>query len=193
MKKYKLIALAAAFSLALAATPILVHGDESAYTSDTDPLISLSYIEKILTPEYDSKLEDIEDKYEILDEIITMLQTSLSKANVKIAELEAKIAELEAAEPETGLGQYEVVYLKRGAKLLAQSPCEIILRSGTAIIVSITANGVNDISDGSELMNAVDVPLYHCLLVPRGGDGRGIQVTSDDAYIMVRGDYQIVE
>ena len=88
--------------------------------------------------------------------------------------------------------EYEVICLADGQKLLAKSPLEIILRSGSAITVSITSNGLNDLTDGTELYNAESVPLYHELLVPRGDDGRGLEVTSPEAYIMVRGDYEIV-
>ncbi len=193
MKKYKLIALAAAFSLALTATSIIVSGDEAGYDSSNDPLISLSYIEKVLTPKYEEKIEELTKKYENATEIITMLQSTLTKAEGKISELENKLTDGGTSGETAVSSGYEVVYMKKGAKLLAKTPCEIILRTGSAIIVSITSNGLNDITNGDELLNAVSVPLYHCLLVPRGNDGRGIQITSNDAYVMVRGEYEIVE
>jgi len=105
---------------------------------------------------------------------------------------EALKAEDAAIRSEVGDG-WEIICLKKNAKLLAESPAEVILRSGTALIVSITANGINDVSTGTELGNAADVPLFHFLIVPRGGDGRGLQITSEEAYLMVRGDYSIVE
>lgn len=193
MKNYKLIALAAAFSLALTATSIMVSGDEVSYDSANDPLISLSYIEKVLTPKYEEKIDELTKKYKNSTEIITMLQSTLTKAESKISELEKKLADGGNTGEASVSSGYEVVYMKKGAKMLAKTPCEIILRTGSAIVVSITANGLNDITSGDELLNAVSVPLYHCLLVPRGDDGRGIQVTSNDAYVMVRGEYEIVE
>ena len=111
------------------------------------------------------------------------MDKALSEAD---KQLEKKISE------EISANGYQVIRLTKGAKLLAESACEIILRSGTAIVISITINGVNDLSEGTELFNAENVPQYHSLLVPRGGDGRGIQVTSTESYIMVRGDYSIV-
>lgn len=195
MKKQRIIALAAAFSIALTATSIMVSGDEAGYDSANDPLISLSYIEKVLTPKYEEKIDELTKKYENATEIITMLQSTLTKAEGKISELEKKLAngdtDTEVSTPVSS--GYEVVYMKKGAKMLAKTPCEIILRTGSAIVVSITSNGLNDITNGDELLNAVGVPLYHCLLVPRGNDGRGIQITSSDAYVMVRGEYEIVE
>ncbi len=195
MKKFKLIALAAAFSIALTATPMMVHGDEATFDTANDPLISLSYIEKVLTPKYEEKLAELTEKYEAANEIVTMMQSALTDAEAKISALENKLAEGGTADGDgaSASSGYEVVYVKKGAKLLAKTPCEIILRTGSAIVVSITVNGLNDITNGDELLNATAVPLYHCLLVPRGGDGRGIEIRSEDAYVMVRGEYEIVE
>lgn len=190
MNKIKIVALAAAFALTLSAFPLLANGGETAYDPENDPLISLSYINEVVLPVYDEKIAALEEKIATLTETATKLEESLAAANTEIETLKATGGD---ASESGGLGQYEVVHLSQGAKLLAKSPCEIILRTGSAIIVSITANGLNDISTGEELLNAAGVPLYHCLLVPRGDDGRGIQITSGDAYIMVRGAYEIVE
>ena len=191
MKKSRLIISAAAISLALTAAAALSASDGAAYDSSTDPLVSLSYIEQVVKPEYDKKIAELDAALESAKAENAALKTQLSELSKKLDSLTTKVGELEAAAGE--YDGYQVVYLKKSAKLLAESPCEIILRSGSAIAVSITSNGVNDISDGTELYNASAVPLYHCLLVPRGGDGRGIQITSDEAYVMVRGDYQIVQ
>ncbi len=189
MKKIRIFALSAAFATTLSVFPMLVSGDEAIYNSEEDPLVSLSYINEVITPAYDEKIDE-------LTETVNELLQSVSDLTDALEDSEAKVSELEAAigtPSESALGQYEVVYLKKGAKLLAETPCEIILRSGSAIAVSITVNGLNNVTDGSELLNAADIPLFNQLLVPRGGDGRGIQITSEDAYIMVRGDYSVVE
>ncbi len=183
MKNIRYMALAALLSLSLCSLPMLVHGDENLYDPENDPLVSLSYIDEVVKPEYEAKIKELSD-------IITSLTDT-------VIALEEKISALEGPPPEASDGtdgQYEVVHItNKGSKLLADSPCEIILRSGTAIAVSPIENGLNNITDGSELLNAAEIPLYNCLLVPRGGDGRGIQITSEGAYVMVRGEYQIVE
>ncbi len=193
MNKTKIIALAAAVSLTVTALPMLVSGDETTFDLESDPLISLSYIEEILTPAYDEKIAELIKENKELTEKLTAFEETLKKASETITALEGKITELETAEPSAALGQYEVVHMNKGAKLIAKSPCELILRSGSGIVVSITSNGINDFSDGTELMNAEEIPLYHGLLIPRGNDGRGIQITSNEAYVMVRGEYEIVE
>lgn len=189
MKKTRIFALSAAFATALSAFPMFVSGDEAIYNSEDDPLVSLSYINEVITPAYDEKIDELTETVNELLETVSDLTDALEESENKVAELESAIG----TPSESALGQYEVVYLKKGAKILADTPCEIILRSGSAIAVSITVNGLNNITDGSELLNAADIPLFNLLLVPRGGDGRGIQVTSEDAYVMVRGGYTVVE
>ena len=192
MKKTKIFALAAAFTVLLCATPVLVYGDEMIYDPENDPLVSLSYINEVVIPGYEEMIDDLQDEVRDLTSALYRMEQTLSKANEKISKLEGKLSEA-PEETADALSGYQVVYMRKGSKLIAESPLEVILRSGTAIVVSITANGVNNITDGTELLNAAEVPLYNCLLVPRGGDGRGIQITSEEAYVMVRGDYKIVE
>ncbi len=196
MIKTRIIAAAAAAALITSALALYVQGDELIYDSQSDPLVSLSYINDVVVAEYDKKLAQLSDtlaelskKNTALENANAALQTALVTANAKLDSLEKQLAELKSEPDSSG---YEIVCLKSGQKLLASEPCEMILRSGSAIIVSITTNGVNDLSDGNELMNTAAAPLYHSLLVPRG-DGRGIQITSGEAYVMVRGGHQIVD
>ncbi len=208
MKNTRIFAAATAVALLTSAFSLIVTGDESTlpaetpvYDSTSDPLVSLSYINEVVLPTfdvklagYDSKLAEYDAKIAAYDALLAKYETALAEYDTKLALLTEENAALEArvAELERSGDTFAVVRLVKGQKILADTPLELILRGGTAIAVSITANGVNDVTDGSELMNAAEVPLYHSLLVPRGGDGRGIQITSDEAYIMVRGGYQLV-
>ncbi len=212
MKRSKLIALAAAAAVTLSAFPLLVHGDTATYDPESDPLVSLSYIDQVLTPAIDKKIADmsiviekkLEEKNKGIDEQLKLCTDAINSLKEKLDVLEqentALRTEMQTLQDANSVlsqrveeNQYKVEFLPKGTKLLAESSCEIILRTGSAIVVSITINGINDISTGEELMNAESVPLYHSLLVPRGGDGRGIQITSNDAYVMVRGAYTIVQ
>lgn len=98
---------------------------------------------------------------------------------------------------------YDVVLVPYGATVKAKDSDDtvlVVLRTGSAVAVSPfdkpgTMQGLNDLSDGMELYNGEDLPLFHNVLIPRGGDdGRGVTVTSvDGAYMMIGGDYTIVE
>ncbi len=208
MKKIKLIAGAACLSLALSSFAMLVQGDELAYDSAADPLISLSYINEVVIPGYEDAIGELEEKITSLETRLSAMGTladaaakdnaklskALEEAQAKNAILEDSLAALEKriyALEEEKTGGYEVLYLKKGQKIMAEESCEIILRTGRAIVVSIVENGINDVTAGTELLNADTVPAYHNLLVPRA-DGRGIQIVSEDAYIMVRGAVSIV-
>ena len=195
MKKAPIIA-AALCALMTTSFAMYVQGEELIYDSQNDPLVSLSYINETVIANYDKKISELTEKIsaiakdnETLKTSNESLQNSLIIANAKVESLEKQLGELKST---PAASTYEVICLKKGQKLLATETCELILRSGSAIVVSITANGINDSTNGTELMNAAPVPLYHSLLIPRGGDGRGIEVTADEAYIMVRGGHEIV-
>ena len=75
--------------------------------------------------------------------------------------------------------------------------CEVIVRAGdTAVVSPFTVKyeeqGLSDTTEGKELYNGESVPKNHTILIPRD-DGRGISVGEGGAWLMVRGDYRIVE
>ena len=59
MIKSRIIAAAAAAALITSALALYVQGDELIYDSQSDPLVSLSYINDVVVAEYDKKLEKI--------------------------------------------------------------------------------------------------------------------------------------
>ncbi len=89
---------------------------------------------------------------------------------------------------------FQAIFVEKGQQIECTEATEVILRSGTAVIVSPFDNqGVSDLTGGTDLKNGVSVPKNHNLLIPRGNDGRGIKITSDaGAYVMVGGAFKIV-
>jgi hypothetical protein len=166
MKKTRVIAVAAALVVALAAAVF------AAYDSSEDPFVTLSYLNKQFTQKVQT----------LIDEAIAPIK----------AKVDAYSAPAQTA-ADADSTAYEVLELKKGARLMAHGSCEVILRQGgTAAVVSPFAEqGIGDLSDGSELLDGAALPINHLLLIPRGGDGRGIVITSDKAYVMVRGKYAI--
>ena len=126
-----------------------------------DPLVSKSYIDNILYPQ--------------ITAYIDQAVASVNEQN---------------ALPEND--KYEVVTLTKGQSLTATDSLEFILRPGaSATAVSpIPENGIANLTDASELYDGNSVPINAYCLIPRG-DGRGIVCTSETAYIMVRGAYEI--
>ena len=138
-------------------------------------------------------------------ETVTYKVNTLTGAGGDIAKLREEVESVTALYD--GLlekvGQlYDIVEVPYGATVYADDPDDtlmVVLRSGSARVVSpyttgVTRQGLNDLSDGAELYDGDELPLFHNVLIPRGGDdGRGIIVTSiGGAYIMIGGDYRIV-
>ncbi len=170
MKKLKRTALFAALLTALCAFSVSAASD--GYSTENDPLVTLSYVEKV--------------KSQIYDEVMAELE----------GEIERRVAEALAEAP-AAKDRYEVVSLNYGQAILAGEACEMILRSGSAtVVVTDKANvdmkvGLSDLTASVELLLDEEVPRNHYIIVSRG-DGRGMISTSDISYLMVRGEYTIV-
>ncbi|MDD6800854.1 MAG: hypothetical protein PUE85_10640 [Firmicutes bacterium] len=170
MKNLKKMLTFAAFSVILLTITISANG--SGYNSETDPLVSLSYVNEVLKPQiideaYESILSKLLADYPILTSGIT--------GNNSL---------------------YEAVHLKGGQIFMAKSSCEVVMTAGSATVIitsqeNINAGiGLNDLTGAKRILDGEDLPRDHYVIIPRA-DGRGFAVTSGDAYFMVRGDYQI--
>jgi len=85
---------------------------------------------------------------------------------------------------------FTAVELTGGQKLIGNGGTEMILRSGEASAIDNGANGISDLTAGIDLMTGEQVGLNHLIMVPRT-DGRGITALTD-AWVMVRGEYEIL-
>ena len=171
-QKLRLFSLAAGLGLLISVGAVGTY----AYDGTTDPLISLSFLEKFKAEELDPQTDEL---------------------NKRIAALEAKIEQMERAEdtPETTSpvveAGYEIVRVTAGMKVLAGDSCDIMLRSGTAVAIApLATQGLSDYTSGSEILDGEEITINHMMLIPRG-DGRGIRITSEEAYIMIRGAYAL--
>lgn len=141
------------------------------------------------------KVTDLETKYTGLQSKYATVEKNYTDLDKKYSDLEKKYKDLLSTVESGGSAIYSVVFVNKGETILTPTGCELILRSGSAAIVSPFDNqGLSDTTDGMDLLNGFSVPMNHNLIVPRGNDGRGIKVTSDaGAYVMVRGGYSIVK
>ncbi len=105
---------------------------------------------------------------------------------------------LAALKEATGNGSmsFSAIFLKEGEKLtfagLPGDTMELIVRRGDVAVVSpYPTQGLLDVTDSTELLNGKNVPTYHYMLLVGGSDGRGIVSVTGDAWILVRGDYEI--
>ena len=138
-KNFKKLAIALAVVMGLTVTYTAMANPGS----DSDPVISLSYLKEIFKPEVKEELS------------------------------------------------FRVVSVPKGMVLTAHSGTELILRMGTATIISTQSGGLADVTQGVDLQNGSKMPANHQLITPKD-DGRGI-VADTDCLVMVKGDYEITE
>lgn len=88
---------------------------------------------------------------------------------------------------------FEPVYAEIGQSLIGKEGTEIILRSGAG--VAVIPEGVSNISDvttGQDIANNTTIGTNHLVITSRD-DGRGIKITSNAAWFLVKGDYEIID
>lgn len=209
MKNIKKIIVPLLLVVMLSTTTVFATGD--SFDSSVDPLISLSYINEVVIPDLEAKINEAKaiaeansnkaSKSEL--QAVANRVSSLEKKMTNItASVSAIIESLEDESNKPLSAAYEIVHMKYGQKLFSDKHSfEIILRTGEAEVISPFTygdgseheQGICDITSGTDLSDGTNIEKNHMLVIPRGGDGRGILVTSESAYILVRGEYRIVE
>ena len=87
-------------------------------------------------------------------------------------------------------GDFVIVELQKGQKIIGGASTEIIVRSGVAKAIVRDLGGLSDLTLGRDLGQDERVVSNHLILVPRN-DGRGIYAEANGTFVMVRGDYSI--
>ncbi|MCL2364538.1 MAG: hypothetical protein FWC71_07745 [Defluviitaleaceae bacterium] len=79
--------------------------------------------------------------------------------------------------------------LTYGQRLFLENGTEVILRTGTATVIS-GPEGLVDMTQGLNVSNGASISRNHLLITPRT-DGRGLRFTSQSNWVMVRGAFTI--
>ena len=153
--KFKKTTAALGIALALAATGMAY----SEPGTESDPLISLSYLE------------------EKLDELKDYIDTKVGNSGTQTPSIPSG-------------NSLVVVELFNGQMLIGDAGSEIILRSGSATAITSALGGLSDVTAGTDIAEGKPIPANHLLIIPRS-DGRGIFVTKNSTFVMVRGGYTI--
>ncbi len=177
--KISLIAVVLAFMIAATVTVF------AAYDSSSDPLVSLSYLNNVFKPGIDNEIASLRSTIGTLESTIGDLESDIDSLNTQLAGT-----------------QYTVICVKKGYKVISDNnpsvSTELILRSGTATAVSQYSHGdenpqgLSDLTSMDELLNGDELAKNHYIIIPRG-DGRGVLVTSAEAYFLIRGPYSVVK
>lgn len=181
------------------------------YGSKEDPLVTLSYITDVLSPETVQLLEDkinskateteqnldkkIADFSAQMDAKISEFQGQSASAVVN-DEFIAKVAEAVAQKSTSAVsgGQsasagWSVVKVANGKTIMLPLGTEVVLRLGSGECYSTGTTGLINLSTGSTLSNGQSVAANNLYLVTIEG-GRGIKATADMT-VMVSGSYTI--
>jgi len=169
------------------------------YSSADDPLVTLSYINEKLVPEIEKR---------VTEKVLATLKEeggSLPEAPTEPEEPTPpeKPEEKPSDEPTETIPsadlnslKYTVVHLTKGQKLFANGEntesLEVILRAGDAASISpFEDQGIADLTASAQLYNGDPLVKNNYCIIPRGQDGRGVEILSEEAYLLVRGVYEV--
>lgn len=153
--------------------------------TQSDPLITLSYLTQQVTP---SILSQVDSKISARQTELEGKLEAVTEEYVKEVENKLGSSGGTSSGGQTGSGVYQVVTLNAGQTLTGGAACEFLLRSGTATCVSDSSPGLVDMTDGSTLANGGALKANHLYLGTI--EGRGVRA-STSVTIMVRGSYTI--
>lgn len=178
--------LALIIASGLVAVHIIQIASAEPGTSD-DPLVSKSYVDQkfesfSVAEELDEKLKEFSDIDDEQKKRIDELTKALNDLYEKNEQLQESLS----------YGKFVALELTKGQKLMTGDSAEIILRGGEATAIGGEGGGLSDITSGTgkDINTDEEVPLNHLLLVSRD-DGRGVEITSKKAWVLVKGPYTI--
>jgi hypothetical protein len=170
--------------------------------SEFDPLVTKSYV--------DEQIQKLSQKIgsgsarpsagtssgSVDEQVINNLRADVSDLTGLIIEAYMRIQSLEKQNLELiqkveALEQgFTVVEAAKGQRILLGAGSEVIVRSGEVLAVSGELGGLADVTAAKDLTGGMQVTNQHLLISSRK-DGRGVQVVSDVAFLLVRGGYTI--
>ena len=180
MKKHKLTAIrlgAAALALVCVCAGVALAAGEG---SQSDPLITLSYLTQTATPSILSQVDEQTQTYhdQLVDELTRLVQDYSGKMDTALQGIDAKKT-----------SSYHVVSLKKGQTLRMEVGCEVMLRIGTAQCVASATPGLIDTTTGTELNNGGDLTVNHLYMATIAD--RAVTATANTVKVLVRGGYTI--
>lgn len=164
-------------------------GVSEDYTTENDPLVSLSYINGVLTPSFEKYVDD-KVKNVSVEEIVSSLMNS--------EEFKQYVSSVVAAQAQTGTSgssssaEFITLQLAAGRKIVSHGKCEIIVRSGQAAAISVTDGAVKDLSANKILSNGEAVVTGNFIEISYA-DGSGVAALKTTTEVLVRGDFTVGE
>jgi hypothetical protein len=188
-KRVILFLLVAAAAIGLAYSTIAASGTED------DPLISLSYLNKVFLPQIssmiDQKLEGGSSSGSPGQTVDEAQLQALVKEEVAKAVDNLDLPSAPSTASSGGDVSYKAIQLFEGQTLVgADGGVEVLLRRGTFRCVDPVGDKITNVTKGSEAGDGNELTLQNLYLIPRS-DGRGIVCVSSEGWVMVRGGYTV--
>lgn len=148
-----------------------LYAADSRMGTEDDPIVTKSYVDEVVKSLNNSEdISTLEKRLETSEQLITMLSEEIQTLK------------------EEGSEGFEIVKVEAGSTLFGKQGSEMIIRSGEGKIIASTGGGIQDVTDGTDLMGGI-APKNNMLIVPRE-DNRGIEAVKT-MIVMVRGGYTI--
>lgn len=149
--------------------------------TESDPLITLSYLDTTATP---AILEQVDGKVEAYEQqLADTLNAAIETYSQQMDEALAK------QEEQQHTASYAVVTLKKDQVLNMDIGCEVMLRIGTAVCVSPSSPGLINTTEGTTLNNEKPLVTNHLYMATI--TGRAVRATANTTKVLVRGGYTI--
>ncbi len=188
--KYKVLASILGVSILIQGTVMATNATSPG--SYDDPVVSKSYVDGLMGDVLQDILK-LQQESEQLRNELDIIENTFANSEINIDNNTEETTDNDNDEIKIPVQNYtyKPVKLTRNQLLLGGEGTEVILRSGSATAYTESANGLSDVTSGDELMNGDNIPLNHVLVIPRD-DNRGFTVTETEAWILIRGDYTII-
>lgn len=173
------------------------------YGSQSDPLVTLSYIEKVLLPNAQEDVEKsvsnaMEDFEDALSDSNKSIQSYIDKKLRSFASgdvddelidaIAASVVEQMGGSVTAGEVSWSVVQVPAGSTVVCEVGVQAVLRVGQAVCVAAGSPGLIDLSNGETLANGGALAANH--LYTASVQGRGIY-TAQGCTLLIAGSYNI--
>ena len=178
-------ALTRLFTLLLASLTILSISVAAAGTagSSSDPLVTLSYLNEKFLPELMTRVDE-----KLAARTDTASKELRAQVDADIKRLEEKYGSQTGASVGT-VDSFAVVTMTNGQVLYGAIGCEVMLRVGTASVVSPSSPGLIDSTGGTTLDNGAGLTKNHLYMMTISD--RGVKATAATTKLLVRGTYEV--
>lgn len=172
------------------------------YGSQSDPLVTLSYIEEVLLPQAKEDVDeqiadaledyedDLSDQTKDIEKYIDKKLRSFAAGDVDDALVEEIASAIMEQMGDTAPvnAPWAVVEVPAGYTLVCEVGVQVILRAGQAGCMTADGSGIIDLSNGETLGNGGEMAANHLYAID--GQGKNI-VTSQGCTVLISGGYTI--